>query len=193
MSKLRNLEDAADPFLVGLAQHGEADAFAELVKRHQSWLINLLRRLEHDRELADDLAQQTFLNAYKDIGKLKDVNRFPGWLKQIALNTWRMFVRAKIHREKTSTKAAMQATTANPQTALSQDLDHALAQLSPEQRSCVVLAYYQGMSHSEISNLLNIPNGTVKSHIRRGSEKLRSILSAYDHLGANAKGTPNDK
>ena len=190
MPKLRNAKDAADPFLVGLAQHGEVDAFAELVHRHQSWVRNLLRRLEHDRELADDLAQQTFLNAFKDIGKLKDVNRFQGWLKQITINTWRMFVRAKLRQAETSPEVEEGVEdgieSSNPQTALNQDLDHALAQLPTEQRGCVVLAYYQGMSHNEISELLDLPTGTVKSHIRRGSEKLRSLLSAY------AQGESND-
>jgi len=60
------------------------------------------------------------------------------------------------------------------------DLDRALAQLTRTERLCVVLAYNEGMSHGEISAATALPLGTVKSHVRRGSQRLRVLLSAYE-------------
>ncbi|MGC1730775.1 MAG: sigma factor-like helix-turn-helix DNA-binding protein, partial [Steroidobacteraceae bacterium] len=60
------------------------------------------------------------------------------------------------------------------------DLDRALAQLSPAERLCIVLAYSEGMSHGEISAATALPLGTVKSHVRRGAERLRGLLHAYN-------------
>ena len=66
------------------------------------------------------------------------------------------------------------------------DLDRALAQLAPDERLCIVLAYSEGMSHGEISALTALPLGTVKSHIRRGGERLRALLDAYEPLKEQA-------
>ena len=66
------------------------------------------------------------------------------------------------------------------------DLDRALARLASDERLCVVLAYSEGMSHSEISAATGLPLGTVKSHIKRGSERLRTLLDAYEPLRENA-------
>jgi RNA polymerase sigma-70 factor (ECF subfamily) len=62
------------------------------------------------------------------------------------------------------------------------DLDRALVHLAPDERLCIVLAYSEGMSHSEITNATGLPLGTVKSHIKRGSERLRTLLNAYEPL-----------
>lgn len=63
---------------MGLARTGDREAFGELVRRRQSWIRNLMRRLCHDAALADDLAQQVFLQAWKDIRKLRQPAKFPG-------------------------------------------------------------------------------------------------------------------
>ena len=62
------------------------------------------------------------------------------------------------------------------------DLDRALASLAPDERLCIVLAYSEGMSHSEITAAIGLPLGTVKSHIKRGGERLRALLNAYEPL-----------
>jgi RNA polymerase sigma-70 factor (ECF subfamily) len=64
-------------------------------------------------------------------------------------------------------------------TGLAMDLDHALATLSNPVRLCVVLSYHGGMTHGEISELTDLPLGTVKSHVRRGTQRLQTLLSAY--------------
>ena len=79
---------------------------------------------------------------------------------------------------------------ANASTGLGMDLDRALSTLTGEVRSCVVLSYHEGMSHAEIAQITDLPLGTVKSHIRRGAERLKALLAAY--AAETAKGTTDD-
>ena len=81
--------------LVVLARRGNDQAFAELVSRHQSRLRNLLRRLSNDSALADDLAQQAFLEAWRGIKNLRSSGAFGSWLKRVAINTWLKHSRSK--------------------------------------------------------------------------------------------------
>ena len=64
-------------------------------------------------------------------------------------------------------------------TAIALDLDRALAELADDARLCIVLSYHEGMTHDEISDLTSLPPGTVKSHIRRGTQQLQKLLSGY--------------
>jgi RNA polymerase sigma-70 factor (ECF subfamily) len=183
------LGQAAEEIVVALAVGGDDAAFSELVRRRQSWLRNLLRRLCRDGALADDLAQQVFLQAWRSLRTLRSAQAFGGWLRRLAVNSWLAHVRSR------STQPNLTATDADPiaveevatagETHRQLDLDHALSYLSADERLCVVLAYSEGMSHSEISEATAFPLGTVKSHIRRGCERLRRILNAYAPPEAN--------
>jgi len=169
-----------EALIVALAQTGDRDAFGELVRRRQSWLRNLMRRFCSDPDVADDLAQQAFLLAWRDIRRLKDPRRFGGWFKRVAINVWRQHMRsnepaqhALVHDE---TSAAAPAA---GRPGIAMDLDRALAALSDTERLCLVLAYHEGMSHREIATTVELPLGTVKSHVRRGGERLRQLLFDY--------------
>ena len=168
------LSTAPESLLAGLAKTHDRQAFQELVRRRQSWLRNFLRRQAGDPDIADDLAQQTFLLAWRDISKLRSASKFAPWLRQIALNTWRQYLRQ--NKLPTVNEEVDVAGDDGQRPAMAMDLDAALQQLSEHERSCIVLSYHEGMSHSEISDTLGMPLGTVKSHIRRGTEVLRSIL-----------------
>ena len=167
-----------EALLVGLARKGNRDAFAELVNRRQIWIRNLMRRCCGDITLADDLAQQVFLQAWRAIPRLQKSSRFAAWLKTMAVNTWLQYLRKndplRHAAEHTDARDAREDTTG-----VAMDLDEALAQLSDEVRLCIVLSYHEGMTHDEISELSGIPLGTIKSHIRRGTKRLREQLSAY--------------
>ena len=148
---------------------GDAAAFSELVRRRQSALRNLLRRLSRDPALADDLAQQAFVKAWRSLPKLRSVGAFGAWLRRLAVNTWLEHVRAAPALPMASGAEELAAAPGRaPATDEQLDLDRALAQLAPDERLCIVLAYSEGMSHGEISALTALPLGTVKSHIRRG-------------------------
>ena len=167
-----------ESLLVGLARNGDRGAYAELVRRRQAWLRNLMLRFSGDRTLADDLAQMTFLQGWQNIRHLQSRGRFGAWLKRIAINVWLQYLRKKDplrHADEHSGEEAAQQQV----TSIGMDLDHALATLSEDVRFCIVLAYYEGMNHREIAECTDLPLGTVKSHIRRGTKRLREALSAY--------------
>jgi len=167
-------------FLVSLARTGDRKAFAELVRRKQSSIRNLMRRCCNDYTLADDLTQQVFLKVWLGIRKLREAVAFNGWLKRVAVSVWLQHIRKKDALgnagEVTGNERPQHDTTG-----MVLDLDRALERLPNPVRLCVVLSYHEGMSHREIATLTRMPLGTVKSHIRNGSHQLQKLLSAYDN------------
>jgi RNA polymerase sigma-70 factor (ECF subfamily) len=163
--------------LVDADQH----AFGELVRRHQSPVRGLLRQLTRtDLELADDLAQETFIRAYKNIRSFRGEAKFSTWLYRIAYNVFRDDARKR--KELVGIDEAQLQSQADPQTAdpgLRHDLMSALAALPLHERSAIVLCCQNGLSHDEAARVLEIPLGTVKTNVLRGREKLKKILSAW--------------
>ena len=167
-----------EAFIVSLARNGDRNAFVELVRRRQSPVRNLMRRCCNDVTLADDLAQQVFLQVWLKLHTLKKANAFGAWLKRLAISVWLQHLRKKDalrHADELAETELAQ----HDSTGVGMDLDRALATLPTHVRLCLVLSYHEGMSHGEIAKLTKMPLGTVKSHINRGSEQLRQILSAY--------------
>ena len=179
------LAQSPEAILVGLSRTGNRDAFAEIVRRRQTWIRSLMRRCCHDEALADDLSQQVFMQAWRTIRQLHDAQRLAPWLKRMAINTWLQHKRrgdplrhADEHSEADSTE--------QPTTSVALDLDRALSTLSEDVRLCIVLAYHERMTHQEIADFTGIPLGTIKSHIRRGSQRLQEELAAYMDPGGTA-------
>ena len=177
MSRL-GMNNAAEVAVVALAKLGDRPAFEELVRRRQSAVRNLLRRLSRDHALADDLSQQTFIQAWKRLSSLQSPGAFGGWLRQIAVNIWLQHVRAYKEMESTEDED-MQVESIKETHGEKLDLDYALMQLSPAVRLCIVLSHAEGMSHGEVASATRLPLGTVKSHITRGTSRLRALLQAY--------------
>jgi len=169
---------SSETLVVQLARRGDRQAFEELVRRRQSWVRNLMRRLSRDAALADDLAQQVFIRVWRTLGQLQHPERFPGWLKRLAVNVWLQHHRKKDVIASSETIDELDEP-AEDATGTAVDIDHALALLPDAVRLCVVLSYHADMSHGEIAEAASLPLGTVKSHIRRGTERLEKLLSAY--------------
>ncbi len=168
--------NSPEALVVGLARTGNRDAFAELVRRRQSWIRNLMLRCCGDTTLADDLAQKAFLQAWRKIAQLRQPRTFGAWLKRLAVNTWLQHLRRNDALSHTGEQDHdIRADTSG----MSIDLDRALAMLPNDVRLCIVLSYHEGMTHPEIAALTRLPQGTVKSHIRRGTQRLQQLLSAY--------------
>ena len=174
------LTEAAEAVVVALASNGDGDAFSELVRRKQSSVRSLLRRLSADRTLAEDLAQQAFVEMWKSLPKLETPAAFSGWLRRIAVNVWLQHLRKKrllVLDNDAGDELADPSTALSNESAI--DLAAALNRLPTSVRLCVVLAYQAGMSHGEIAEATGIPLGTVKSHIVRGGARLRELLRDY--------------
>ena len=156
-------------------------AFSELVRRHQSTVRGLLRQLTRtDVALADDLAQETFLRAYKHIRSFRGEARFSTWLYRIAYNCFREEARRR--KEFVGIDEARQQEKADPQVtdpALRHDLMYALSLLPLHERSAILLCCQNGLSHDEAARVLDIPLGTVKTNVLRGREKLKRALAAW--------------
>ncbi len=154
-------------------------AFDELVRRRQQGVRRFLRQLCGNGTLADDLAQQAFLRAWRSLGQLQSVAAFNGWLKKLLISVWF----DELRRRRVSLDQVEGPGVVEPSIretpGLERDLENALATLEPRTRLCVLLAYSEGHSHGEISELLQMPLGTVKSHVTRGAEKLRALLVDY--------------
>lgn len=173
------LEDAPEEYVVALAMNGDDRAFNELVQRRQKRVRDMLRRLCGEHALADDLAQKTFVRAWRGIRSLRDPGAFGGWLKRVAINAWLAESRrmpAPIDDDEGAFLAAADPAPSPERSAGGIDLERALAWLSPGERLCVVLAHGEGMTHAEIAAATEMPLGTVKSHVLRGSDKLKRLL-----------------
>ena len=169
------LADASDAELAVLAATDDAGAFEMLVRRHSAVIRALLRRMGAQEALADDLAQECFVIAFQRIGGFRAEGSFQGWLKQIA---------ARLYVRRWRSEARYEALDADEEEgdggAVSADarldLDEALKSLSAAERMCVSMCSGAGFSHTEAGGLLKMPPGTVKSHVKRGLDKLRRRL-----------------
>lgn len=168
------LAGSAEAVLVALAAGGSVEAFEELVRRREPRLRQFLRRVCADAALADDLAQQAFLQAWMQLANLREPAAFGPWLRQLALNFALQQLRRRHDRLEPDAGVDVPAEDADPASMM--DLERALARLRPDERVCVVLCHAEGMSHGEIATHTGWPLGTVKSHVTRGSARLRAWL-----------------
>ena len=151
-------------------------AFGRLVREHQSKVRGFLRRLTRgDAALADDLAQETFLEAYRKLAQYRGEGSFSSWLCGIA---WSRFLMDRRKRKEEPLDEMDEQAGADPAPAsiARLDLERAMARLSAEERAALTLCYALGHSHGEAAEILSLPLGTVKSHVLRGREKLKALL-----------------
>ncbi len=160
----------------------DRDAFADIVRRHQSLVRTLLRRLTcGDVALADDLAQETLLRAYRGLAGYRGEAKLSSWLYRVAYNVF-LAHRARVRPEPpppTPIDYAAETEAGADRALLQHDLERAMAALSPPERAALTLAYRDGASHAEVASILGCPLGTAKSHILRGKEKLERQLGAW--------------
>jgi len=165
--------------LILAAQARDRIAFEEIVRRRERWLRALLRRLCGDAHHADDLAQEAFLRAWQSLARLREPVAFGGWLRRLAVRLFideRRLKQADIDDDATLDAVSTPEPCPSRAAAAQVDLEHSLAQLSAAERLCIVLNLGEGMSHAEIEQATAMPLGTIKSHILRGTTKLRRAL-----------------
>jgi RNA polymerase sigma-70 factor (ECF subfamily) len=168
----------SDALLVGrVVADDDRSAFELLVRRHQSPLRSFLRRLaRNDVARADDLAQETFIKAYRGLPTYKGTAKFSSWLYRIAYTT---FLNDQRKRYATTELDEMEhgAGADDAEHASNEwDIDRALQRLSIRQRAVFELHYKKGMTHQEVASALDLPLGTVKSDLTRGHERLKAYF-----------------
>lgn len=158
--------------------------FGYLVHKHQLTVRGYLRRLtKGDEILADDLAQEAFINAYRKIRDYNSTGTFKSWLLSIAYRCFLTYIRKNSNNPLMNfplyddDAEDIDKTSNDGETIVIRiDLENAFRHLNKNERSALTLCYSYGMSHSEISEIMDMPLGTVKSHILRGKKTLREIL-----------------
>lgn len=158
---------------------GDQNAFAELVRRHQSPVRAFLTRMTRgDAHQADDLAQETFLKVWQKLHTYRGGAKFSTWLFSIAFNEFRGAARKRGELLSADIEEAAEEKPApDMNQGLRLDLTAALERLSSNERAAILLCCQNGLSHEEAAQILDSPVGTVKTNILRGKEKLKRLLT----------------
>jgi RNA polymerase sigma-70 factor (ECF subfamily) len=186
----------SDQEVVLMARAGREAAYRELIRRYERPIFALLFRMVRDRELAEDLSQETFVKALNAIESYRPEFKFSSWIFKIANNAAIDHLRRREldtlsldgspHAE---TPEAMQATALQIGARQESPLDTveakelggaievAIGRLRPEYRSCILLRHVEGRAYEEIAEMLDLPLGTVKTYIHRARNELRQALA----------------
>lgn len=155
----------------------DREAFEALVKKYQSPIRAFFRKMNGgDEALADDLAQETFLKAYRGLKYFNGQSQFITWLYAIAKNVFFEHARSKVKHEELE-ESDMEGY--NTHQDRSMDLAKCMLTLEPEERMILTLSYSEGLVQTEVAELMNIPLGTVKTIALRAKEKLKTQLLVY--------------
>ena len=168
------LESAADRRIIEQVLDGDTNTFNLLVWRWEKPIYNYIYRMVGNSEDAMDLCQESFLKAFRELGTLKDRNRFSSWLYRIAHNVCYSRFRkdqGKIFVELDPEVGASRMPIENRLA-----VEKALGELPENQREVVVLKVYQGLKFDEIAAIQDAPVSTVKSRLYMSFDKLRSVL-----------------
>ena len=161
------------------ARRGDVESFSRVVLLRQGYVRAFLGRFTGHPDVVDDLAQETFLRAWRKLETFRAEGRFSTWLFGIAVNEFR----ARLRRDRRHLWEDLDGQTAETEPAtgpslhgLRLDLDEALLRLTLPERAAILLCCQQGLTHEEAAQTLRAPLGTVKTNILRGKEKLRRWL-----------------
>jgi len=195
-------QTATDQQVVELALKGRETAYRELLRRYERPVLSLIHRMVRDRELAEDLAQDTFVKVLNALDRYRPEFKFSSWIFKIAHNTALDSLRKReVHT--LSLDGAPDAVSAEAQEAtrpmvasdeqspaeftegreLGVHIEGAIARLRPEYATAVTLYHMEGLAYEEIAETMDLPLGTVKTFIHRARKELREHLA---HLKAEA-------
>ena len=176
-------------------QGGDVEAFDHLVQKYRERLFSIIYNLTSNREDAADLTQESFIKAFRSLKRFRGKSSFFTWLYRIAINATltdlkknrmrRFFSFEKINEEVSSAEIieALAVRTNSDRSVLlnelQEKLNEALHKLSPKHRTVVVLFEIEGLSHQEISEIMNCSVGTVRSRLHYAKQQLQAYLQAY--------------
>ena len=195
MHRALDLANLPDADVVALALEGKDVAHRELIKRYERPVFSLIFRMVRDRELSEDLTQDTFVKVLSHLDRYRTDFKFSSWLFKIANNVAIDHLRRR-QLDTVSIDGSPHAMTAEAVEAsrfdvsddaenaleemeakeLGSAIERAIALLRPEYRSCILLRHVEGRSYEEIASTLDLPLGTVKTYIHRARHELRRAL-----------------
>jgi len=188
--------EQSDLELVRRAQRGERGAFDLLVLRYQHKVVKLVARLLRDPTEAEDVAQESFVKAYRALGSFRGDSAFYTWMYRIAVNTARNAMASRQRRpieyegglsegEQSMMESRLRHTDTPEASALSEEIratvNRAVEQLPEDLRTAIILREVEGLSYEEIAEAMECPVGTVRSRIFRAREAIdRSLKPLLD-------------
>ncbi|MDA9608567.1 sigma-70 family RNA polymerase sigma factor [SAR86 cluster bacterium] len=188
-----------DIALVNLVKKGDKKAYNVLVLKYQDRLVYSVYKFSKDYELAQDITQEAFIKAYKNIDKFRGDSQFYTWIYRIAINTAKNVLSTKaraseVYDNDTADQLLSESasTSENPENILQADqlrseINKALQGLPEDIRATLSLREFDGLSYEEIADVLGCPIGTVRSRIHKGREILDKTFSRYNQSNAEAR------
>ena len=187
---MKHNEKNPEDMLIERAKKGDMEAFESLVIKYQQSLYYLCRRMTGAHQSADDLSQETFIKVYFSLPKFKDGMNFYTWIRKIAVNNCINYLKSQMREEPLDERGNRIPGNSSltgqelPQDKvqrhhLEQKFKEALKTLPADQKIIFCLRFYEDLSYKEISQLLNLPNGTVMSRLNRTRKKLKAQMSGY--------------
>ena len=181
-----------ETFLLARARQGDLAAFETVVRRYQRRVYGVALRIVRAHDVADDVAQEAFVRAWRSLDRFELGRPFGPWVCRIAANLAVNHVRSPRAREEGLPEGYAETRSSDPgplgavlDAEAREVLDEAMGGLSPEQRAVFVLRAVEDMSYEEIAGALGISQGTVMSRLFRARERLAKALAPY--LGAAAR------
>ncbi len=174
-----------EELLIERAKKGDVSAFSELIKKYERYVLNLVYRTLGRAEDAEDIAQETFVKAYLHIKKFKGESKFSTWLSKIAMNLCMDKIRERSNREENLEEGVWltipQDNYYSPEETverleIQEKIKNAVSSLPEDLRMVFILREFEDLSYQEISEILNIPMGTVESRLHRARMRLKSLL-----------------
>jgi len=167
--------------LIAHTQHGDRQAFGELVRRHQNGVVNVVYRMCGDLALSEEAAQEAFIRAWQNIQRYKPMYAFRNWVYRIAINAALDVIRSEPVTNELDDQS-LTSTEEDPETSVerkerSRQVQQAVLALPAASRAVLILREYEGLSYQEIANALDIPVGTVMSRLNYARGQVRQALS----------------
>jgi len=186
--KESGMEDADEESLVSRSQQGDTAAFEALIHQHQRMIYSLTYRMTGSATDAEDLTQETFIRACRQIGSYRGASKFSTWLYRIAINaclTWRERENKRIEVQagwvETNGAPDMSSDATVAQNDVGRTVHAALLKLPAKQRAAVMLTLYDGLTHAEAANVLRCSETTVSWRVFVARRKLQKWLSDEGH------------
>jgi RNA polymerase sigma-70 factor (ECF subfamily) len=193
--RLPDLRSKTDQDVVALAKQGNEMAYRELIRRYERPVFSLIYRMVRNRELAEDLSQETFIKVLNAVQSYRPEFKFSSWVFKIANNAAIDHLRRREldtlslegspHAETPEMVEATALQVSERQETQLEEVEHrelggqieyAIQKLRPEYRSCILLRHVEGRTYEEIADVLGLPLGTVKTYIHRARNELRIML-----------------